>query len=68
MKVTVNATINYSYEVDIPETEDDIVGYCDIEDPVYRDICKIFAAHHIDENGIINSIINNDTDEILYNY
>ena len=68
MKVTVSATINYEYEVDIPETEDDIVGYCDLEDPVYREVCKIFQQHHIEQDGIINTIIDNDTDNILYNY
>ncbi len=68
MKATVNAQIRYSYEVDIPSDEDDIVGFCDCEDPVYKDICKIFEKEHLYYDGIIYNIIDNETNKHLYSY
>lgn len=66
MKVTVCAQIVYYYDVELPEDEDDIISYCDCEDPVYSEICKTFVRNHIDYNGEIISVRNEETDEDIY--
>ncbi len=66
MKATVSARVTYIFEVDIPSDEDDIVGFCDCEDPVYHEICRTFVKHNIDFEGEIVSIIEDETDKVLY--
>ena len=65
MKVSVNAQINYHYEVEVPENVD-LESYCDTADPVYFALCKIMATHGLRWDGSIVSIINDETGKILY--
>lgn len=67
MKVTVCAQVNYLYEVDIHgDFVDSDVIFCDSADPVYSDICKLMNKEHLNFEGRIISIINDETDEELY--
>lgn len=65
MKVSVCARVIYYYEVDLPEGKDPLI-YCDSADPVYLNICNTLIDNHVEFEGTIVSIRNNDTDEELY--
>lgn len=71
MKVSVNCQINYLYEVELPEdisvkNEDDFFNYIDAEDPVYRQLCSILGEAHLNFEGNVISIVDNDSDKVLY--
>ena len=71
MKVSVCCVIQYSYEVDLPETLNieetcDLLNYVDTEDPVYRDLCGVLGEAHLNYQGDTVSIVAEDTDEVLY--
>jgi hypothetical protein len=66
MKVSVCARVTYNYEVEIPEMVTDLPCYADSADPVYFNICKMLAAKGLNYEGDIVSIVDEDTDEVLY--
>jgi len=71
MKASVCCVIQYSYEVDLPDTLDtddtsDLLNYVDTEDPVYRDLCGVLGEAHLNYQGDTVSIVAEDTDEVLY--
>lgn len=71
MKASVCCVIQYSYEVDLPETLDtdetcDLLNYVDTEDPVYRDLCGVLEETHLNYQGDTVSIVAENTDEVLY--
>ena len=71
MKASVCCVIQYSYEVDLPDTLDtddtsDLLNYVDTEDPVYRDLCGVLEEAHLRYQGDTVSIVAEDTDEVLY--
>ena len=63
MKVNVRCAITYDYEVNVPDNEEDILSYCDCEDPIFSDICKVINAHHVNFDAEIVSIVNSETGE-----
>ena len=66
-KVGVVVTMNYNYEVEVPEDEmEDIVAYCDVEDPVYSKLTQILNEHEICFDGNTTSIVDVDTGEEYY--
>ena len=71
MKVSVCATITYQYEVEIPEdlneeSRETITAYCDGEDPVFSDLCKVLFKNHLDFDGEIISVVDEDSDEVIW--
>ena len=66
MRVSVNCSVTYSFEVDIPaEGVNDLPCYVDSCDPVYRDICKVLTEKGLNFEGTINSIVDEETNEVL---
>ena len=71
MKVSVCATITYQYEVEIPEelnneSNGTIAAYCDGEDPVFSDLTKVLVKNSLYYDGEIISVVNTDSDEIVW--
>lgn len=66
MNVSVNCTVVYTFNVNVPDDEDDLPCYCDSEDPVYRSIIDLMTKENLRYDGIINSIVNDETGEILF--
>lgn len=66
MKVSVNCSVTYSFEVDVPEMVTDLPCYVDSCDPVYVGICKVLTEKGLNFDGVINSIIDEKTEEVLY--
>lgn len=66
MRVSVNCSVTYSYEVDVSKDVADLPCYVDSCDPVYYDICKLLAEKGLNYDATINSIVNDETDEFLY--
>ena len=68
MRVSVCAQVTYLYEVDINGNfADSDVIYCDSADPVYSDICKLMNKEHLNFEGKILSISDNEDEEkVLY--
>lgn len=74
MKVSVNVQINYDYSVDIPEewdgerveSTDDIIFLADCDDPVYSDLCKILHRAGLNYIGNTVSVINEETEEVIW--
>lgn len=69
MKVSVCAKIVYEYEVDVPDeitATDEIVTYCDNDDPVLNKVDLIFYNNSIYPECTLVSVIREDTDEIIY--
>lgn len=72
MKVSVCATVTYQYEVEIPEELDDadnvtIAAYCDGEDPVFSDLCKVFSKNGgVSFDGEVISIVDTESDDIIW--
>lgn len=69
MKVSVCAKIVYEYEVDVPDeitSNDEIITYCDNDDPVLNKIGTILYNNNIYPDCALVSVIREDTDEILY--
>lgn len=64
-KVSVSAELHYSYEVEVPD-DADILCYCDSADPVYSDLCKVLTKEHLNFEGNILSIVDEDTEEFYY--
>ena len=71
MKVSVCATITYQYEVEVPEELKDesgmpITAYCDDKDPVFFDLCKILSKNHLNFDGEIISVVDENSDDIIW--
>lgn len=71
MKVSVCATITYQYEVEIPEdlneeSRETIAAYCDDKDPVFSDLCKVLSKNHLNFDGEIISVVDEDSDEVIW--
>ena len=69
MKVSVCAKIVYEYEVDVPDkitSNDEIITYCDNDDPVLNKIGTILYNNNIYPDCALVSVIREDTDEIIY--
>jgi hypothetical protein len=66
MKVSVNCSVTYSFEVDVPEMVTDLPCYVDSCDPVYSSICKVLTEKGLNFEGAINSIVDEDTEKVLY--
>ena len=69
--VNVKARIVYDYQVEIPDDKEgcaptDLASYCDSSDPVYFAMCKLMANTCIQWEGELISIIDEDTDEVLW--
>jgi len=66
MKVSVNCFVTYSFEVDVPEMVTDLPCYVDSCDPVYSSICKVLTEKGLNFEGAISSIVDEDTEKVLY--
>ncbi len=67
MKVSVNCSVTYFFEVDIPaEDINNLLCYVDSCDPAYADICKMLTEKGLNFDGEINSIVDAETDEVYY--
>ena len=66
MRVSVNCSVTYSFEVDVSKNVADLPCYVDSCDPVYFDICKVLAEKGLNYDATINSIVDEETDEVLY--
>ena len=66
MRVSVNCSVTYSYEVDVPNIVTDLPCYIDSCDPVYFSISKVLAEQGLNYDSVINSIVDDETDEVLY--
>ena len=66
-KVSVGCQVFYTFDIEIPENEDDIIGYVDVNDPVYQEMTKVLSKKHLNFEGEIISIIDENTGEVLYN-
>lgn len=65
--VNVRAKVTYDYQVEIPDdTHVDLESYCDISDPVYFAICKIMASKSVQWEGELVSIVDEDSDKVLW--
>lgn len=69
--VNVRARITYDYQVEIPDNEEgcapvDLESYCDSSDPVYFAMCKLMETRGIQWEGELLSIIDENTDEVLW--
>ena len=68
--VNVRARITYDYQVEIPDDEEgcatDLETYCDSSDPVYFAMCKLMETNGIQWEGELLSIVDEDTDEVLW--
>ena len=65
--VNVRARITYDYQVEIPDDAPiDISSYCDSSDPVYFAMCKLMETRGVQWDGELLSIIDEDTDEVLW--
>lgn len=68
MKVSVCAQVTYYYEVEVPETVTDIECFCDSADPVYPRFVKALVNEGLNYNAEILSIVDDDTEEVIYSY
>ena len=67
MRVSVCAQVTYTYEVELHDHfEDNDVIFCDSADPVYSDICKLMNKEHLNFEGRIISIVDENSDEVYY--
>ena len=66
MRVSVNCSVTYSYEVDVPNIVTDLHCYIDSCDPVYFSISKVLAEQGLNYDSVINSIVDEETDKVLY--
>lgn len=67
MKVSVNCSVTYSFEVEIPaEGVSDLPSYVDSCDPAYVGICKVLTEKGLNFDGVINSIVDKETGEVCY--
>lgn len=66
MRVSVNCSVTYSYEVDVPNIVTDLPCYIDSCDPVYFSISKVLVEQGLNYDSVINSIVEEDTDKVLY--
>ena len=69
--VNVRARITYDYQVEIPDDEEghamvDIASYCDSADLVYFAMCKLMTTKGIQWEGELISIVDENTDEVLW--
>lgn len=69
--VRVNCSVSYAYEVELSDdidlrNDENIIIAVDGPDPVYNKISNTLHEAKLEYNGIINSVIDNDTGEILY--
>lgn len=68
--VNVKARILYDYQVEIPDDEEgraiDLETYCDSADPVYFAMCKLMETRGLQWEGQLVSIVDEDTDEVLW--
>ena len=69
--VNVRARITYDYQVEIPDDEEgctpiDLESYCDSADPVYFAMCKLMANTGVQWEGELISIVDENTDEVLW--
>lgn len=69
-KVSVSTSLFYTFSCEIPDelTGDEAMNYCDFEDPVFKSFCKILEKNNLNYDAEINSIIDEETDEVLYDY
>lgn len=65
MKVSVCARVTYNYEVEIPDGVD-LECYADSADPVYPRFVKALVNEGLNYEGEIISIVDEDTEEVLY--
>ena len=66
MRVSVNCSVTYSFEVDVSKNVADLPCYVDSCDPVYYDISKVLIEQGLNYDSVINSIVEEDTDKVLY--
>lgn len=60
------ARVTYHYEVEIPEMVTDLECFVDSADPVYPRFVKALVNEGLNYDGEIVSIVDNETDEVLY--
>lgn len=65
MKVSVCAQVTYSYEVEIPDGVD-LECYADSADPVYPRFVKALVNEGLNYEAKIVSIVDENTEEVLY--
>ena len=66
MKVSVCAQVTYIYECEIPDDTEDVILECDVADPVYQKLCKVLTENHLNFDGEIISVQDDETGKILY--
>ena len=66
MRVSVNCSVTYSFEVDVSKNVADLPCYVDSCDPVYFNISKVLAEQGLNYDSVINSIVDEETDKVLY--
>lgn len=69
--VRVNCSVSYAYEVELPDDVDlnddeSIIIAVDGPDPVYNAISNVIRAAKLEYNGMIDSVVDNNSGEILY--
>ena len=70
-KVRVNCSVSYAYEVELPDDIDVIddealIIAVDGPDPVYQAISNILRDAKLEYNGMIDSVTDAETGELLY--
>ena len=65
-KVSVCCQVTYQFEYETNVEKEQIPWDADTNDPVYKEICKILTDNHLNHDGIILSIVDEETDEILF--
>ena len=68
MKVSVACAVYYNYSLEVSDdiNKSDLLSECDCNDPVFQDICQLLDKKRIDHDAEITSIINEETDDLLY--
>jgi len=65
MKVSVCARVTYNYEVEIPDGIN-LESFADSADPVYPRFVNALIDEELNYEGEIVSIVDEDTEEVLY--
>lgn len=65
MKISVCARVTYNYEVEVPD-EVDVESAADSADPVFPYFVMLLMNKGLKYDGEIVSIVDEDTEEVLY--
>ena len=65
-KVIVSCQVTYQFEYETDAENENIPWDADANDPVYQKICRALADNHLKHDGVILSVVDKETDEILF--